>query len=52
MEVNPLVLVSCVQCWRLHEPVAVETVNPLCPQCAATARRAQQLPAIVRPFGR
>ena len=29
-----LVLVSCVQCGRLHEPLHPMVFNPVCPTCA------------------
>jgi hypothetical protein len=51
MQSTALVLVSCTQCQRLHEPPAVDVSHPICPSCAAAATRRPQQPFQIRPLG-
>ena len=51
MQNTALVLVSCSQCQRLHEPSVVDASHPICPSCAAAATRRSQAPLQIRPLG-
>jgi Zn finger protein HypA/HybF involved in hydrogenase expression len=42
MQSTALVLVSCTQCQRLHEPHVVDVSHPICPSCAQAERAASQ----------
>jgi hypothetical protein len=52
MQNTALVLVSCTQCQRLHEPLVVDASHPTCPSCAAAATRRPPAPFQIRPLGR
>lgn len=41
-----LILVSCVGCGSLHEPVQPMAFNPRCPACAAPQRQEAPTPEL------
>ena len=53
MQNNPLVLMSCTNCSRLHEPQFVDSTNPVCAHCAAASAPPRPvLPGTPSPFDR
>lgn len=39
---GPLLLVSCIRCDRLHQPLRHDAANPLCGRCALPSRGARR----------